>query len=53
MLGVVIVGELILVVEEVLDFFLLFFDLCIEENVLFMLMIWGESMINVGILDGD
>ncbi|MFV0559197.1 MAG: transcriptional repressor LexA [Enterococcus sp.] len=52
-LGVVTAGEPILAVEDASDFFPIPPNLSSEEGSLFMLTIRGESMINVGILDGD
>lgn len=51
-LGVVTAGVPILAVEEATDYFPIPPSLQTEQD-LFMLTIRGESMINVGILDGD
>ncbi|MDT2757811.1 transcriptional repressor LexA [Enterococcus asini] len=53
MLGVVTAGEPILAVEEASDFFPIPPNLSNDIGSLFMLTIRGESMINIGILDGD
>lgn len=53
MLGVVTAGEPILAVEEASDFFPIPPNLSNDIGGLFMLTIKGESMINIGILDGD
>lgn len=53
LLGVVTAGEPILAVEEATDYFPVPTDLEIDKGNLFMLTIRGDSMINVGILDGD
>lgn len=53
LLGVVTAGEPILAVEDATDFFPLPDYLTYEAEDLFMLTIRGNSMINVGILDGD
>lgn len=53
MLGVVTAGEPILAVEEASDFFPVPPNLSNDIGSLFMLTIRGESMINMGILDGD
>ena len=53
MLGVVTAGEPILAVEEASDFFPVPPNLSNDIGSLFMLTIRGESMINLGILDGD
>lgn len=53
LLGQVAAGEPILAVEEATDFFPIPPRLKREESSLFMLTIKGESMIDIGILDGD
>lgn len=53
MLGVVTAGEPILAVEDASDFFPVPPNLSNDIGSLFMLTIRGESMINIGILDGD
>ncbi|GBD64377.1 lexA repressor [Tetragenococcus halophilus subsp. flandriensis] len=53
MLGTVTAGEPILAVEEASDYFPIPPNLTSLDGQLFMLTIRGESMINVGILDGD
>ncbi|GMA07452.1 LexA repressor [Tetragenococcus halophilus subsp. flandriensis] len=53
MLGTVTAGEPILAVEEASDYFPIPPNLNTHDGQLFMLTIRGESMINVGILDGD
>lgn len=53
LLGVVTAGEPILAIEEATDYFPIPNDLELDKGNLFMLTIRGESMINVGILDGD
>ncbi|KAF1301180.1 repressor LexA [Enterococcus sp. JM9B] len=53
LLGVVTAGEPILAVEEASDFFPLPPNLANDSGSLFMLTIRGESMMNIGILDGD
>lgn len=53
MLGVVTAGEPILAVEDASDFFPVPPNLSKDIGSLFMLTIRGESMINMGILDGD
>lgn len=53
LLGVVTAGEPILAVEEATDYFPVPSDLEIEKGNLFMLTIRGDSMMNIGILDGD
>lgn len=53
MLGVVTAGEPILAVEDASDFFPIPPNLSNDIGSLFMLTIRGESMINIGILDGD
>lgn len=53
LLGVVTAGEPILAVEEATDYFPIPSDLELEKGNLFMLTIRGNSMINIGILDGD
>ncbi|EXJ24151.1 SOS-response repressor and protease LexA [Alkalibacterium sp. AK22] len=53
LLGVVTAGEPILAVEEATDYFPIPNDLELEKGNLFMLTIRGNSMINIGILDGD
>lgn len=53
LLGVVTAGEPILAVEEATDYFPIPTDLEIDKGNLFMLTIRGDSMMNVGILDGD
>lgn len=53
LLGVVTAGEPILAVEEATDYFPIPSDLEIDKGNLFMLTIRGDSMMNVGILDGD
>ncbi|MDR3156413.1 MAG: transcriptional repressor LexA [Lactobacillales bacterium] len=53
LLGKVAAGEPILAVEEATDFFPIPPRLKREEIPLFMLTIEGESMVNIGILDGD
>lgn len=53
MLGVVTAGEPILAVEDASDFFPVPPNLSNDIGSLFMLTIRGESMINMGILDGD
>ena len=52
-LGVVTAGEPILAVEEATDYFPIPNDLELEKGNLFMLTIRGNSMMDVGILDGD
>ncbi|MDN6052215.1 MAG: transcriptional repressor LexA [Lactobacillus sp.] len=51
--GVVTAGQPILAVEEIDDYFPLPPDLQQDAGDLFMLNVHGESMINVGILNGD
>ena len=53
LLGVVTAGEPILAVEEATDFFPVPPEFENDSSNLFMLTIRGESMINMGILDGD
>lgn len=53
LLGVVTAGEPILAVEDATDFFPLPDYLTYKAEDLFMLTIRGNSMINVGILNGD
>lgn len=53
LLGVVTAGEPILAIEEATDYFPIPNDLEIEKGNLFMLTIRGDSMMDVGILDGD
>ncbi|MDN6194244.1 MAG: transcriptional repressor LexA, partial [Alkalibacterium sp.] len=53
LLGVVTAGEPILAVEEATDYFPIPNDLELEKGNLFMLTIRGNSMMDVGILDGD
>jgi len=53
LLGVVTAGEPILAIEEATDYFPVPNDLEIEKGNLFMLTIRGDSMMDVGILDGD
>lgn len=53
MLGTVTAGEPILAVEEASDYFPIPPNLTSQDGQLFMLTIRGESMVNVGILDGD
>jgi repressor LexA len=53
LLGKVAAGEPILAFEEATDFFPIPPHLKREEYPLFMLSIKGDSMINIGILDGD
>lgn len=53
LLGVVTAGEPILAIEEATDYFPIPNDLELDKGNLFMLTIRGESMMNVGILDGD
>ncbi len=51
--GVVTAGQPILAVEDIDDYFPLPPDLQQDAGDLFMLNVHGESMINVGILNGD
>lgn len=53
LLGIVTAGEPILAIEEATDYFPIPNDLEIEKGNLFMLTIRGDSMMDVGILDGD
>lgn len=53
LLGIVTAGEPILAIEEATDYFPIPSDLEIEKGNLFMLTIRGDSMMDVGILDGD
>ena len=53
LLGYVAAGSPILAVEEAIDYYPKPQDLRYDASELFMLIIKGESMINVGILDGD
>lgn len=53
LLGVVTAGEPILAIEEATDYFPIPNDLELDRGNLFMLTIRGDSMMNVGILDGD
>ena len=53
LLGVVTAGEPILAIEEATDYFPIPNDLEIDKGNLFMLTIRGDSMMDVGILDGD
>lgn len=53
MVGVVTAGQPILAVEEIEDYFPLPPDLKNTDEELFMLTVRGDSMINVGIYDGD
>ncbi|GAA0354459.1 transcriptional repressor LexA [Alkalibacterium iburiense] len=53
LLGVVTAGEPILAVEEATDYFPIPNELEFEKGNLFMLTIRGDSMKDVGILDGD
>lgn len=53
LLGIVTAGEPILAIEEATDYFPVPTDLEIEKGNLFMLTIRGDSMMDVGILDGD
>lgn len=53
LLGVVAAGAPILAVEEATDYFPIPPTLSNNDGDLFMLTIQGESMINVGILNGD
>lgn len=53
LLGVVTAGEPILAIEEATDYFPIPHDLEIDKGNLFMLTIRGDSMMDVGILDGD
>lgn len=53
MVGVVTAGQPILAVEEITDYFPLPPDLVNQEEQLFMLSVRGDSMINIGIFDGD
>ncbi|MER2063780.1 MAG: transcriptional repressor LexA [Alkalibacterium sp.] len=53
LLGVVTAGEPILAIEEATDYFPIPNDLEIDKGNLFMLTIRGDSMMDIGILDGD
>lgn len=53
LLGYVAAGAPILAEEEAMDYLPVPNDLPYDPSELFMLIIKGESMINVGILDGD
>ncbi|MFO8069844.1 MAG: transcriptional repressor LexA [Alkalibacterium sp.] len=53
LLGIVTAGEPILAIEEATDYFPVPTDLELEKGNLFMLTIRGDSMMDVGILDGD
>lgn len=53
LLGTVAAGEPILAIQEATDYFPLPLELKKDADSLFMLTISGESMINIGILDGD
>ncbi|USS87341.1 transcriptional repressor LexA [Fructilactobacillus hinvesii] len=53
LLGTVAAGEPILAVQEATDYFPIPDELKGQRTDLFMLTISGESMINIGILDGD
>lgn len=53
LLGYVAAGSPILAVEEAMDFYPMPQDLTYDPSELFMLIIKGESMINIGINDGD
>lgn len=53
LLGRVAAGSPILAVEEATDYFPIPHDLPYDPSELFMLEIDGESMINIGIMDGD
>lgn len=53
LIGVVTAGEPILAIEEATDYFPIPNDLELDRGNLFMLTIRGDSMMNVGILDGD
>lgn len=53
LLGYVAAGAPILAVEEAMDYYPMPIDLHYDPSELFMLIIKGESMINVGIMDGD
>lgn len=53
MIGVVTAGQPILAVEDIDDYFPLPPDLKNSDEDLFMLTVRGDSMINVGIFDGD
>lgn len=53
-IGKVIVGVLIIVVENIEEYFLLLeYLILIYNSDIFILNVVGESMIEVGILDGD
>lgn len=53
LLGYVAAGAPILAVEEAIDFYPKPQEIPYDSSELFMLIIKGESMINIGILDGD
>lgn len=53
LLGYVAAGAPILAEEEAMDYYPKPIDLQYDPSELFMLIIKGESMINVGIMDGD
>lgn len=53
LLGRVAAGTPILAIEEATEFFPIPPDIHYEPNELFMLEIYGDSMVNIGILDGD
>lgn len=53
LLGYVAAGAPILAEEEAMDYLPVPKDLPYEASELFMLIIKGESMVNVGIMDGD
>ncbi|WP_413627410.1 transcriptional repressor LexA [Fructilactobacillus vespulae] len=53
LLGTVAAGEPILAVQEATDYFPIPDNLSRQADSLFMLTISGNSMINIGILDGD
>lgn len=53
-IGKVIVGVFIIVVENIEEYFLLFeYLILIYNSDIFILNVVGDSMIEVGILDGD
>ncbi|APT17892.1 repressor lexA [Amylolactobacillus amylotrophicus DSM 20534] len=53
MIGVVTAGQPILAVEDITDYFPVPPELENSDDEYFMLTVHGESMINMGILDGD
>lgn len=53
LLGFVAAGSPLLAVEEAMDYYPKPSDLLYDASELFMLIIKGESMINIGIMDGD